>query len=347
MDVTDYKSRRNKVLQSIIELYLEDAMPVSSRAVVRHARLNVSSATVRNIMAELEELGLIGQPHTSAGRIPSDKGYRYYVNSVMQKQVLTHDEEIYIDELTKNWCKRIERVVDPTVKILTSLTNCCGAISFPRIEKIGFKRLELVPISKNRVLAVLITTSGFVRNTLIELDHDLASNELLRISNFLNSELTTLDFDDIENFLLRKTLEIQDSFYFLFKEATQILEDLVHETNERIVLEGISSIMRQPEFQDIECGRRLLGAIEQKNALLEMFMRNVEQDGSTVYIGNESADSGLHDCSIVVSPYRVLGKAIGVLGVIGPKRMDYAKAVSVVEYVSKKLSSFLTEGATI
>ncbi|MBN1793519.1 MAG: heat-inducible transcription repressor HrcA [Candidatus Omnitrophica bacterium] len=344
MDITDYKSRRNKILQSIVELYLEDAVPVSSRAVVRHARLNVSSATVRNIMSELEELGLIQQPHTSAGRIPSDKGYRYYVNSVMQRRPLTREETVYIDKLAKNWCRQIERVVEPTIQILTSLTNYCGAISFPRIEKTGFKRLELVPISRNRVLAVLITTSGFVRNVFIELDHELEDSELLRISNFLNSELTSLNFDDIENFLLRKTLEIQDSFYFLFKEATQILEDLIHATHERIVLEGISKMIRQPEFQDVECGRRFLSAIEQKNTLLEMFMKGAEGGAVKVYIGDESAHSGFYDCSIVISPYQVLGKAIGALGVIGPKRMDYAKAVSVVEYVAHKLSGFLDEG---
>ncbi len=345
MVVTDAVSRRNKILEIVIDSYVSTATPVGSFAVSKKYKVGVSPATIRNIMSELEDLGYIMHPYTSAGRVPTDKGYRYYVDALMEVECLTEEEREFIESALIKDLDELEDAVKKTARLISTLTRQTSMISYPRAKKRTFKRIELITASPAKICAILFTAQGIVNHAIFELQESMDEKELSRISRFLNEELSGLQLNEIRDYLLRKVLSENDPFYHLFRQAINILNlsHLLEEGGEKILLDGTHHIVEQPEFRDAEKVKAILKALEEEDEILNIMDEDLDEDKVRVHIGSENPYEDVQECSIVISNYKIDEKNIGSIGVIGPTRMDYSKAVSVVEYVGRAFSRLLTK----
>ncbi len=344
MVVSDVASRRNKILGIVVDSYVSTAAPVGSMAVSKKFRERISSATIRNIMSELEETGYITHPHTSAGRVPTDKGYRYYVDSLMEERHLTRDEREFIDGVLSQDFEELGDIVKRAAKLISTLTRQASVVSFPRAKRRTFKRIELIPATRTKIYALLFTAQGIVKHSIFELHEICQESELAKISRFLNDELFGLQLSEIGDYLLRKVLGENDAFHHLFKEATDILKvsHILDEETEKIFLDGAHYIIEQPEFRYADKVRLLLKALEEEEEILDIMDRDLNEGGVSVHIGAENSYEDIRECSLVISNYKVGEQNIGSIGVIGPTRMDYSKSVQVVGYVSGVFSRLLT-----
>ena len=343
MVVSDSISRRNKILEIVIDSYLSTAMPVGSLSVSKKFRERLSSATIRNIMAELEEIGYISHPHTSAGRMPTDKGYRYYVDSIMEPRQLTSDEKESVEGILSQEADEIGDLIKRAAKIISKLTGQASLVSFPRAKRRTFKRIELIPATKTKIYALLFTAQGLVKHSIFEIQDGIEELELSKVSKFLNEELDGLQLNDIADHMLRKMLGGSDPFRYLFEEAAELLNmsHILDESDERILLEGAHHIIEQPEFREAEKVMGLLKALEGEEEILTIMEHDLNEDRARIHIGTENPFDDIKDCSIVISNYRIGNQNIGSIGVIGPTRMDYSRAVPAVEYVSNSFSRLL------
>lgn len=343
MVVTDAVSRRNKILEIVIDSYVSTATPVGSFTVSKKYRVGLSPATIRNIMVELEKLGYIAHPHTSAGRVPTDKGYRYYVDTLMELKRLTVEEREFVERSLTQDLDELEDIVRKTARAISTLTNQASLISFPRAKKRTFKRIELIPSSPTKIYALLFTAQGIVKHSIFDLQENMEEKELSRISRFLNDELSGLQLSEIKDHLLSKILGESDPFHHLFKQAIDILNlsHLLEEKDEKILLGGTHHIIEQPEFRNTEKIKTILKALEEENEILSIMDGDLDEDEVKVHIGSENPYEDIRECSIIVSNYKMGEENIGSIGLIGPTRMDYSKAVSVVEYVGQIFSQLL------
>lgn len=343
MNVSDLESRRNKILEVIIKTYVEQVEPVGSEAVCRRLRLKVSSATVRNIMSELEELGYIAQPHRSAGRVPTDKGYRYYVDHLMEPERLNKDYIGQVEQEYESKRPAMEEVIKKAAYLLSDLTKKTSVILYPNLKKMRLKKVELFLLEPDKVIVTLVGSSGLVKHSIANLSSVVEENELLRLNNFLNSELTGLNLEEIKEHLSRMLLEERYSFYYLLDKAFKIMNmAFLVEEDDLLYLDGAGYILEQPEFKNMEDLRQLLKIVEEKTALLEVLKDDFESEGLKIFIGKENkVFPVMKNCSLIVSSYKVEGKSLGKLCVIGPTRMEYSKAVCGVEFIAQLLSQVL------
>lgn len=344
MVVTDVISRRNKIMGIVVDSYVSTAMPVGSMAVSKKFRERISPATIRNIMAELEETGYITHPHTSAGRVPTDKGYRYYVDSLMEEKCLTRDERDFIEGVLSQDFDELGDIIKRAARLISNLTQQASVVSFPRAKRRTFKRIELIPATHTKIYALLFTAQGIVKHSIFELRESCDESELMKISRFLNDELSGLQLNEIGDYLLRKVLGENDAFHHLFKEATDILNmsHILEEEVERIFLDGAHHIIEQPEFRDTGKVKPLFKALEEEEEILNIMDRDLNEERVRVHIGSENPYEDIRECSLVISNYKIGDQNIGGIGVIGPTRMNYSKSVPVVEYVSDIFSRLLT-----
>ncbi|MFH1779278.1 MAG: heat-inducible transcriptional repressor HrcA [Candidatus Omnitrophota bacterium] len=343
MVVTDAISRRNKILETVIDSYVSTATPVGSFTVSKKYRIGLSPATIRNVMVELEKLGYIAHPHTSAGRVPTDKGYRYYVDTLMELKHLTEEEREFIEKNLTQDLDELEDIIRRTARAISTLTKQTSLISFPRAKKRTFKRLELISTSAAKIHALLFTAQGVVKHSIFELQENIEERELSRISKFLNEELLGLPLSEIKDHLLGKILSENDPFHHLFKQAIDILNlsRLLEEKNEKILLDGTHHIIEQPEFRNTEKIKAILKALEDEDEILDILDEDLEENVVKIHIGSENPYEDIRECSIVVSNYKIGEENIGGIGLIGPTRMDYSKVVSVIEYVGQIFSRSL------
>jgi heat-inducible transcriptional repressor len=344
MFVTDLETRRNRILATIIDTYIRTASPVGSASVSKRFRLSgFSPATIRNIMVELEELGYLTQPHTSAGRIPTQKAYRYYVDSLMKDEYLIPEEKELIQREYVSESEELESIFEKTSQLLSTLTHCAGMTLFPKVTRDAFKHLELICVGPNRALVVLVTSSSLVKSAMVELHQKKSQEELQRLSRFLNQKLEGLALGEIRDYLFRKSLEEDEPSFLLLKEGIEIINaSQVLEGMDRLCLEGTSFIIEQPEFKDSMRRNAILKALEEKRDLLKIMNGDLGEEGVRVHIGSENRFESMRDCSLVVSNYRAKGKSLGTLGVLGPIRMVYPRVVSVVRFAADKLGQILT-----
>ncbi len=336
--------RRNGIMQAIVDSYVKTVKPVSSRALSKEYRgWGLSSATIRNVMADLENMGYLTHPYTSAGRIPTDLGYRYYVNAIMELENLGLDEITRIEGLYKKKIKILEDIIEETTKLLSELTHQASLVLFPKINKGRFKQIEFIPLDCNKIMIVFLSSFGLVKTSIVELGEMISKEQLQKISNFLNYELHDMNIDSIEDFLTRRIIEEKATFFRLFRDTLFSLKRIFEGLEDnKIYLEGTSYIFGQPEFSNVEKVKNLLKVIDQKKELLDIMLENLEEGDVTIRIGSEINCKEIHDCSIVVASYKIKQKKIGTLGVLGPKRMEYAKVTSIVKHISKTLSRVLT-----
>lgn len=335
--------RKQRVLQAIIEDYVATAEPVGSRAIARRYDLGVSPATIRNEMADLEEMGYLDQPHTSAGRIPSDRGYRYYVDRLLGAPRLSPAEAGRIRRFYQRKVEEIESLVHLTVKLLSETTRYTSLVTAPQLSRTRLKSLRILPLGEGKGLMVLVTDAGLVENRVIDLPANLGTDELERFSNLLDRRLRRVALSQVSRGLLREVQEELSRYQELLERTVALLARAVETLNEeRIYLAGATNIMTQPEFRDVDKVRTVLVALEQEKVVHDLLSHGGDEGGVRVFIGEENLYREVQECSLVAATYYIGSQVVGHLGVLGPKRMEYGKAIAAVELVTRNLSEMLT-----
>lgn len=334
--------RKRKILESVIKDYVETAEPVGSRAIVRRHALNVSAATVRNEMADLEEMGYLEQPHTSAGRIPSQKGFRYYVDCMMQSEVLS-DEELdllqkYLQEQAQEW----QQVFYSVGQFLSQVTNYASFVILPPVKISQFQYLQLLPIEPGQALVLLVTDVGIIMHRRIDIPENIQPEDLQVISNLFNRALRGRRLEDIYRSDLQLLREELKDRRRVIDRTLDTVEALLSQTGEeKVFISGALNILREPEFKDLEKIRRILMIFEED----ELFKDVIPQEVSNtvdICIGRENESEEMQEMSVVFAGYHT-GREMGRVGVIGPVRMEYWKAAGTVESVRIIMEAFLRD----
>lgn len=341
MTVRDLRDRSHKILEGIILSYAESANPVGSEFLLERYPFGVSSATVRNVMAELEEQGLVTHPHTSAGRVPTDRGYRYYVDLLMQGARVRPDEEEAIESLRSIRWDEPEEILEEAARILADLTREAGAVLVPQVGHGSFQHIELISVEPGELVGVLIGSEGIVRHARVGLRQPLDREALLRLEEMLNGELVGLSLWEAYS-QLRSAAE---EWMSRAGEALQLddLEPLFQE-EAAVILEGTRWILEAPEFKDIERTRRLLKGLENQRELAEILRKDLSAEGVKAHIGAENRGTSLTDCTIVAAPYRLgAGEVTGTIGVLGPTRLNYPRVTSLVGQTAQTVTRLFQE----
>ncbi|HWI65045.1 MAG TPA: heat-inducible transcriptional repressor HrcA [Symbiobacteriaceae bacterium] len=330
--------RKNKVLQAVIEDYVATAEPVGSRTIARRYHLGVSPATIRNEMSDLEELGYLQQPHTSAGRVPSDRGYRYFVDCLMERHDVTVPEQEAIHRTFQRKIREIDTLIRETARLLSETTHLTSVISGPQIRKAHFRELRLVPLGGDKAVLVYITDSGFIENQVLELPVEVTMLELQRVSETLNEQLKGQPVEALSRATIQALHRELHKYGALLEQALLFLEPNLEVTDKsRIYLGGTTNILSKPEFRDVDKVRNLLELLENEKSMSEVLVSADGDDRPVIQIGEEIKLRELQDCSVVSATYRLGDEVIGKVGVIGPKRMEYARVVSIINAVTRQL----------
>ena len=344
MSVTDFEQRRKEILQLIIEAHLETASPVGSEFVSRKVRASLSPATIRNIMVELEQSGYLEQPHTSAGRVPTDRGYRFYVDAVVGMPRLAPEELRAIESRLQPAEPGAEQLLHRASALLAELTGQAAFAVSPTVKQSTVKQIELVPLGAHKILCVLVANEEMVASRVVEVGESMSRDEAAALGRFLNTELAGLSFAELVASLQRRMLAQSDSFYYAVKRSLAILQDaLSTEPDDRFFLEGASHVVAQPEFsRDPGKAQGLLRGLNDEATLLERLRQDISSDGIQVRIGHELGLPGLEECSCVTAACVIGGEVVGGLGVLGPRRMAYARMRALVEGMARSVTGVLT-----
>lgn len=326
--MSDLSERKMKILKAIIQNYLETGEPVGSRTISKDTDLNLSSATIRNEMSDLEDLGYIIQPHTSAGRIPSDKGYRLYVDQLMAEK---EAETTAIQNIMLERCDKLEQALKQIVKILAANTNYATMITGPQYNRNKLKFIQLSQVEANQILAVVVVEGNIVKNKMIQVEEEIDAKTLLNFNLLLNSQLNGLTLEQINLGIISKLKE-QAGVYsdFIGQVIDAVGEAIGSDEDLEIYTSGATNIFKYPELSEGGRARELISAFEEKQQLAELVSETLADDekhGIQVYIGNETPVNNMKDCSVVTATYQLGEGMQGTIGIIGPKRMDYEKVV--------------------
>lgn len=333
--------RKCKILQAIIDDYISTAEPIGSRTIARKYNMGVGPATIRNEMADLEILGYLEQPHTSAGRIPSAKGYRFYVDCLMSRPELSDQEVNLINSWYNAKARRLEEVFMETAKILSRLTHNVSLVVAPQFSQSTFKYMQFLPLDEHRVILVVVTDTGYLENKIIPMPEGISMTDLQRVAAAINDRLSGLRFDQIKSSLLR---EIKDEVIpnsELFERTVEMLRQaLLPGQKDRVYLGGTTQVLNQPEFRDVDKAKGLLTVLEEEQLLFDILQRQ-DANGVVVTIGQENKFTGIQECSIIQATYRVDGQIVGKVAVLGPTRIEYGKVMSVLDFMHKHLGEIL------
>lgn len=340
----DKSERKFDILYSIVRDYIKTAEPVGSRTIEKKYNIGISSATIRNEMADLEEMGFLLQPHTSAGRIPSNKAYRLYVDRFMKSVNIDSYIKEDVRDLYSRYFGELNEVMHKTAQILTKLTNLTSLVTTPNISGLNIKDIRIIHIDTDRVLLVVITKEGIVKNTELKLSMIPSSTQLERLTNFLNlcakDMQTEISVKSFANAIDALTLSEQKMLGDIV-EAIKVLFN--QEAGARFYADGITEIFNYPEFRnDMDKAKNFLEALN-KQELVSQLINEMSDDGLSIKIGEETKIDELSDCSVISATYKLNGKPIGSIGLIGPTRIDYDYCVSVINTLTEELTNHLNE----
>ena len=335
--------RKWTILKAIIKTYLETGEPVGSRTISKYADLNLSSATIRNEMSDLEEMGLILQPHTSAGRIPSDAGYRLYVDHMMEEK----DREVTeMKEMMIQRQDRMELLLKQLAKVLAANTNYAAMISGPQYHRTKLKFIQLSIISDSQILAVIVAEGNIVKNKMISIDHGLDQQTVLEMNILLNTALNGLTIEEINLSTISRLKEQAGIHSEVVNQVLDAVAETIQSANDvEIYTSGATNIFKYPELSSSEKASELISAFEEKKDLVDMISTDDgKETGIQVYIGQETPIQSMQDCSVVTATYEIGEGMYGRIGVIGPKRMDYDKVVSTLKTLMAQLDQIFKKG---
>ncbi len=339
--------RKRLILQAIIEDYINTAEPVGSRTISKKYLTNTSPATIRNEMADLEEMGFIEQPHTSAGRVPSDKGYRLYVDKIMEQKKLDNIQAELIKKEFIDTLGEIDRLVKHASKLLSNMTQYTSIIMTPQLKKTCLKHIQLIAINSSTILAVIVTDAGIVKNSVLKGIRDIAPDVLEKLTNALNSKLSGLSMEDMNRLSLEDifTGEFARSMHvhgeIIEQLIPELMQTLLYSDTKDIYLDGAANMLKFPEYGDINKAREFLNVLDEKELLFNVL--NQTNNDVNVSIGAENQFEQFRNCSLITATYKINGKTIGSVGVIGPTRMEYSKVISIVDCMTHNLSEILTK----
>lgn len=342
-DKDQLDGRKVTILKAIIKTYLETGEPVGSRTISKYTDLNLSSATIRNEMSDLEELGYIVQPHTSAGRIPSDKGYRFYVDQIMQEK---EEEFTEIKDLMLKRVDRVELLLKQMARILAQNTNYAALISAPQYHRNKLKFIQLSKVDDGKLLVVIVVEGNMIKNTMIPISQQLSDEGLLNLNILLNNALNGLTIEEINLDVISRLKEQAGIHSEVVDRVLNEVAEAIRADDDdlQIYTSGATNIFKYPELSDGEMASRLIGTLEQKELLQELVddvNSSESSSGIQVYIGEEAPVQTMRDCSIVTANYE-LGEGLrGTIGIIGPKRMDYEQVLNTLRNLMTQLDSIL------
>lgn len=349
MDYSDLSERYRAILLAIIHSYIATAEPVGSRTLSKWYDLGLSAATIRNAMADLEELGFLNQPHTSAGRIPTDQAYRVYVDSLFEIPSLSREESERIDRNLKENLAELDHVMEAASKMLSMVSKQMGMVFLPKLSNLIFKRIQFIKIRPTQALAILVADSGLVHNKIIDMEEGISQERLEAISRYLNEEFAGLSLRGIREKIHSLMLKEKEEYDQLLQEAMLLGEKTFEqeEPHGEIYVGGTLNILEQPELvTNLQKMRAIFRAFEEKSDLIRILDRCLGDEGVGVLIGAESQLEGMEDFSIVTHTYHCGERAVGTLGILGPKRMEYPRVIAIVDYMAKAVSRILTGEAS-
>lgn len=340
----DILNEREKiVLKMIVEEYIRTSEPVGSRFVSKHSPLGLSPASIRNVMSDLEEKDMIKQTYVSSGRVPSDTGLRYYVDRLISIQPFNEAE---LAKIISNRRLNIKTVFEDITQKLGELTNSVGFVVSPKLDSSFLKHIEFIKLNRETILAIIVTRAGIVHNVIIDSDMDIKENELIMMSNFLNKNFVNKSLTELKNALYQDMLADRDKISDIYNKMLTIGRTTFEGIDDEyeIVLHGINNIVAQPEFKkDLDTLKELLDIFESKKRMLNILNKLMSKHGIKIFIGSEIGDKVAEELGVVLTDYKRGNNVVGMLGVIGPKRMRYPQVLPIVDYTSKLITNILTE----
>lgn len=335
------QDRAHTLLKTLVERYIEEGQPVGSRSLAKDSGLDLSPATIRNILADLEEMGLVQAPHTSAGRIPTAKGYRMFVDSLLTVQPMS-DEVIQRIRHELTVSTNTEGLINQASNMLSEITRLTGVVTVPKRNKQRLEHIEFLKLSPKRVLVVLVINGQEVQNRVIDTERDFSAAELQQAGNYLNREFGGLDLVGIRAKILDAMQKARDEMQYVMEHAMRMADQVLDVSqDDDYVLAGQTNLMGYAEMCDIEKLRNLFEAFNTKRDILHILDQSIQADGMQIFIGGESGYKVLDNVSVVTTPYKVDDEVVGVLGVIGPTRMAYDRIIPVVDVTAKVINAIL------
>ena len=335
--------RKYLILQAIIDDYILTAMPVGSRTISRKSGVGFSPATIRNEMSDLEELGYLDQPHTSAGRVPSNKAYRLYVDHLIKGSKLTSDERERMHDHLMCRSKQVESVIRSAASVLSDATKYTSVIVAPKLGSLRIRHVQLVPVAERTALMIIVTNAGIVKDAVIRVPDGLDADDLYSISRVLTQKLADKPLDAVRQ-AFSELLRDAEQNRKLLGEALQVIEKRLEQGGDAsdVIVGGSANLLEYPEYSDVNKARNFLAVLESKDTLRKLFSRDGSMEVS-IRIGPENQLPALNDCSIVTASYRLGDHSTGTLGIIGPTRMNYNRVISVLDFMGRALSDVLSE----
>lgn len=338
------KEREKAILRFIIHQFILTANPVGSRNISKKYDIGLSPASIRNIMADLEELGYLDHPHTSAGRVPTDKGYRVYVDSLMDPPKLENNVKAIVDVNLGQASSETEDLLKITSTILSNLTNQLAVVTYPKFEQAVLDKIQIVKLSSTRILVVVTVRSGLIKTITLEIDAEVNENHIATVQQFLNERLSGLRFSEIRSTFSDRIKDfnsdtVRPIIRVFVDSVDRIFTDI---STDKTIISGAKNILTQPEFEDHEQLQSIIELIENKDVIIHILDKKKEDADLSITIGKENQDEKLSDYSLITKEYKV-GDLKGTLGIMGPKRMDYSKIIAAVVYIAEQLSRELTK----
>ncbi|HET6725157.1 MAG TPA: heat-inducible transcriptional repressor HrcA [Gammaproteobacteria bacterium] len=337
--------RAQHLLRALVERYIRDGQPVGSRMLSRESGMDISPATVRNVMADLEEMGFVDSPHTSAGRVPTVKGYRFFVDTLLEVQPLAETEiETLRDTLSIGDADNPQILLTSTSNLLSAITRMAGVVTLPHRDNPSWRQIEFLPLSDNRVLTILVLNQREVQNRILHLDRAYSADFLRQAANYLNAQFTGRSLKEVRARLIRELRETRASLNDMMLAAVNMAEKVFaaeEDAGKNYVMAGETNLMDFAELSEIERLRKLFDAFNEKRDILHLLDQCAGAEGVQIFIGEESGYNILDDLSVVTAPYSVDDQIVGVLGVIGPTRMAYDRVIPIVDITAKLLGAAL------
>jgi heat-inducible transcriptional repressor len=333
--------RAQILLKTLVEHYISDGQPIGSRTLLQHSGLEVSPATIRNVMSDLERLGFIASPHTSAGRIPTQKGYRFFVDSLLTiKPLQTREIQLIKHELSS---PDPQELINSAADMLSQLSQFAGVVMIPKRKTITFKHLEFLPLSEKRILVIIVTTDGNVQNRIIMADKPYNTSDLIQATNYFNHHFAGCTFDEVHQKLHEELRKMQSDINRLMAAALEVSDRANNTSKENVVIAGERNLLQADDLSsNVASLRKLFELFERRTQLMQLLDSSQKAAGIQIFIGGESHYLPLDECSMVTSPYEADGQIVGTLGVIGPTRMAYERVIPIVDITAKLLSNALS-----
>jgi heat-inducible transcriptional repressor len=336
--------RAQRILRVLVDHYIREGLPVGSRTLAKSSGLELSPATIRNVMADLEDLGLVAAPHTSAGRVPTARGYRFFVDSLLRLRPLAPQEVTRLQhQFEDEKSASVKAIAETASSALSALTSLAGVVTIPRQARVTLRQVEFLPLSDRRVLAILVVNDSEVENRVLVMDRDYTSDELHRAANYLTDNFGGQDLSSIRTRVVEELNNTRETMNQLMIDAISIAQFAFGAEPEQseFVLSGETKLMEFDELSNVETLKQLFDAFNQQQEILRLLDRSISAHGVQIFIGEESGYRILDECSIVTAPYRLDDDTVGVLGVIGPTRMAYERVIPIVDITAKLVGSAL------